>query len=464
MNRQANFKHVFDVQKAGLVAFALGFIFISLKPNLAIADVFFLELNKAIIQSEKVQAARQSYLSAKEDVIIANQPSEWTATLSGGHKYAETSTNGADYAESNNANLEVTVKRKLFDGGLSSAQENVAMLQLDIANAQINMAEEDVLVAAIEAYTGLVTARDQFRISTTNVERLNEHLRAAEIQLEVGESTPTELAGTAARLARAEASLIQSETALANALATYESLIGTAPSGLLLPEISADLPSSAAQAGDIAIKNKSSHHISILTERITRKNMDVLVAQVKPNVDLSLKGSTTENTLDTRDNEEFSASVNFTMPLYPSSSVRAKSRSVVADHRQSLFNLRDNQRSTRLLAENAFRQFKASQIVIKAYEAEKDAAIAVRNGTQQEVQFGDKTLLDQLDAEQDVVLAELNLLIAKRDLINASYQLKSAIGLLTTSHLGLEGFGAIADEPAIVSPLKGPYPVLDYDE
>ena len=156
-----------------------------------------------------------------------------------------------------------------------------------------------------------------------------------------------------------------------------------------------------------------------------------------------LKGSTTENTLDTRDNEEFSASVNFTMPLYPSSSVRAKSRSVVADHRQSLFNLRDNQRSTRLLAENAFRQFKASQIVIKAYEAEKDAAIAVRDGTQQEVQFGDKTFLDQLDAEQDVVLAELNLLDCKRDVINASYQLRSAIGLLTTLHLGLEGFGAL---------------------
>ena len=56
-----------------------------------------------------------------------------------------------------------------------------------------------------------------------------------------------------------------------------------------LPEISADLPSSAAQAGDFAIKNKSSHRISILTERITRKNMDVLVAQVKPNVDLSFK-------------------------------------------------------------------------------------------------------------------------------------------------------------------------------
>ena len=129
-----------------------------------------------------------------------------------------------------------------------------------------------------------------------------------------------------------------------------------------------------------------------------------------------------------------------------------------------MFNLQDNRQATKLAAENAFRTYSANTAVIAAYEAELDAAIAVRNGTEQEVQFGEKTILDLLDAEQDVVSAQLGLTEAKRDQINASYALKSAIGKLYADDLGLNGTGTLIDEPAIESPLVGPYPRLIYPE
>lgn len=432
--------------------------------HLASADVFTTELGKSITRSEKINAARQGYLSARENLVIAKNGQEWSANLSAGHKYSETSTNGADFAETNNRDVSVTIKRNLFDGGLSSAEETVAGLQLDLAVAQVKLAEEDVLSAAIQAYTAVVTATDQLKISQSNVARLNEHLKAAEIQLQVGESTATQLAGTKARLARANAGLIQSETALANAEAQYISLIGPKPVGLTMPPIATNLPASALAAGDMALSLSANYQLAFLNERITRKNMDVLVAQVKPNIDFSLVGKTVDNTLSTRDSEEVSAAINFSMPLFPTSSVRAKSRGVVADHRQSLFKLQDNKRATRLAAENAYRNYAANVAVISAYEAELEAAIAVRDGTAQEVQFGEKTILDQLDAEQDVVTAQLNLLVARRDVVDASYSLKAAIGQLYADDLGLIGAGSLADEPALQSPLVGPYPRLDYPE
>ena len=427
-------------------------------------DVFTIELGKAIETADKIKAAREGYLSARENLVIARNGQEWSSTLSAGHKYAETSIDSGDFSESNNRDVSITVKRNLFDGGLTSAETTVAMLQLDLAEAQVKLAEENVLTAAIQAYTGVVTAKDQLRISQSNVARLEEHLRAAEIQVNVGESTPTQLAGTKARLARAKAGLIQAETALANAEAQYETLIGPKPEGITMPAMADQLPRSAMASGDLALQFSAGHLVARLTERITRKNMDVLVAQVKPTVDFSLVGKTVDNTLSTRDSEEVSASINFSMPLYPTSSVRAKSRGVVADHRQSLYNLDDNRRMTRLSAENAYRNFAASQAVIAAYEAELEAAIAVRNGTQQEVQFGEKTILDQLDAEQDVVSAQLNLLVARRDVINASYALKSAIGQLYADDLGLNGAASLADAPEITSPLVGPYPRLIYPD
>jgi outer membrane protein len=429
----------------------------------AAADVFEAELTKAMTQSDQIKAAREGYLSSREDVTIANKSKDWSASLSASHKYSETSTSGASFVTGNNRDLSVTVKRSLYDGGLSSTQNNVALLNLEIADTRIRSAEDLVLMTAIEAYTNLVTARDSLRISRSNVTRLKEHLRAATIQLQVGESTMTELAGTKARLARAEASLIQSQTALANAEATYTSLIGTPPSSLTMPDVANGLPLDMGAAGDQALDYKASHRIAYLQERVARKSMDVLLAQIRPNLDLSVVGSTTDNTIAAFDKEIASATITFSVPLYPSSSVRAKSRGSVADHRQALYNLMENKRQTLLQAENAFRSYASNRAVISAYEAELDAAEAVQKGTMQEVQYGEKTILDQLDAEQDVVAAQLNLLVARRDLVNASYRLKSAIGQLTAEGMNLEGLGKVENE-VIETPLKGIIPKLDYPE
>jgi len=223
------------------------------------------------------------------------------------------------------------------------------------------------------------------------------------------------------------------------------------------------LPLDMGSAGDQALDYKSSHRIAYLQERVARKSMDVLLAQIRPNLDLSVVGSTTDNTLAAFDKEIASATITFSVPLYPSSSVRAKSRGSVADHRQALYNLMENKRQTLLQAENAFRSYASNRAVISAYEAELDAADAVQKGTMQEVQYGEKTILDQLDAEQDVVAAQLNLLVARRDLVNASYRLKSAIGQLTAEGMNLEGLGKVENE-VIETPLKGIIPKLDYPE
>ena len=102
---------------------ALSIIVLMSCVQLASADVFTTELEKSIIGSEKINAARQGYLSARENLVIAKNGQEWSANLAAGHKYSETSTNGADFAETNNRDVSVTIKRNLFDGGLSYAKK-----------------------------------------------------------------------------------------------------------------------------------------------------------------------------------------------------------------------------------------------------------------------------------------------------------------------------------------------------
>ena len=437
---------------------------IMITSSLVRADVFTIELEKALKASDKIASAHQSYLSAREDVAIATSGTEWSSNLVLDSKRGNKQTNGGDYARNDSRNLTVNVKKKLYDGGVGSAQETVAIITLDLVMQQINMTEQSVLLEAIRTYTGLAEAQDRVAINRANVARLKEYLKAAQLQLDIGEITPTDFAGTRARFARANANLIQAEAALSSQMASYETMIGTAPSQLTLPELSFNLPQTAAAAADRALQNHPSYRIASMQERIARKTMDVLIAGVRPNLDLTLSGKTTDATSAQMDAETYSATVMLTMPLFPSSSVYAKSRGAVADHREALFSEKDTAKSTRLAAENAFRNYQSTASVIAAYEAEYEAAVIVRDGTKQEVQFGEKTFLDQLDAEQDVVTAELSLLISKHDRIDAIFSLLSAMGELTAENLGLVGMTSPQDAAPIESPIVAPFPIINYPE
>ena len=437
---------------------------IMITSSLVRADVFAIELEKALKASDKIASAHQSYLSAREDVAIATTGTEWSSNLVLDSKRGNKQTNGGDYARNDSRNLTVNVKKKLYDGGVGSAQETVAIITLDLVMQQINMTEQSVLLEAIRTYTGLAEAQDRVAINRANVARLKEYLKAAQLQLDIGEITPTDFAGTRARFARANANLIQAEAALSSQMASYETMIGTTPSQLTLPELSFNLPQTAAAAADRALQNHPSYRIASMQERIARKTMDVLIAGVRPNLDLTLSGKTTDATSAQMDAETYSATVMLTMPLFPSSSVYAKSRGAVADHREALFSEKDTAKSTRLAAENAFRNYQSTASVIAAYEAEYEAAVIVRDGTKQEVQFGEKTFLDQLDAEQDVVTAELSLLISKHDRIDAIFSLLSAMGELTAENLGLVGMTSPQDAAPIESPIVAPFPIINYPE
>lgn len=433
-------------------------------PQLAGAGVFERELERALSSSDQIMATQKAYLSAREDVHIANSGNEWSSSLSLDGTRKNEAVNGDNFNQSDSRNLTLQVKKKLYDGGVSSAQEAVAMLSLDLAMMQVQMMEESVLLEAVRVFTALSTARDRLRISSANLARLEEHLRASSLRVEIGESTTTELSGTKARFARAKANLIQAESNLATAEATYRSFIGNPPENLEIADILVDLPLSALNAADLALQHKPSHKISFIRERIARKTMDVLLAQIRPKLDLTLTGKTADAQSRLMDKETFSASLMFSMPLYPSSSVFAKSRGAVADHQKSLFDLTDNRRTTQLNAENAYRAFQAADAVILAYSAELDAANAVLDGTKQEVTFGQKTQLDLLDAEQDVVTAQLNLLVARQDRVNSAYQLLAASGQLTPSNLGLTGMASPSSLPALENPIVGPFPLLNYPE
>ena len=86
---------------------------------------------------------------------------------------------------------------------------------------------------------------------------------------------------------------------------------------------------------------------------------------------------------------------------------------------------------------SAWDRLLAATAAIVALRAEVRANDIALQGVQEENLVGARTVLDVLDAEQELFSSRVNLVRAERDEILASFQLKAAIGELTTEGLGL---------------------------
>lgn len=435
----------------------------------ASADDFSASLQSALNSSDAIQAEIENIKSAYQEFGVARVSMELSTSLSASGSVSERSVNEADSYNIDSNNLSLTITKPIYDGGVASSREHIANLGLDLAIMSYRGVEQEVILDALTAHINLVTARQSLSVNQSNVERLQEQVKASALRLELGESTPTQLALTQSRLARAEAGLISAQASLDAANASYLRFFHAPAEGNfdlpLLPQFYDFLPASAGLAGDVAIAHNPTYRQSAINERIARQNMDALLANVRPNVDFSITGTTTDSNIDASNIDAVTASITLTTPLYPTGATRAKSRGLVSDHQSVLRRLSDLEQDIRLNTENAYRNFLAASSLIIANETEREAAILFRDGVEKEVQYGLKSVLDLLDAQQDVVSAEQSLIKARGDHVLAGYALLMQMGKLNADTFGITpAFVTVDALPTHDIPFSGIIPKVTYPE
>jgi outer membrane protein len=82
-------------------------------------------------------------------------------------------------------------------------------------------------------------------------------------------------------------------------------------------------------------------------------------------------------------------------------------------------------------------QLDATKAQIEATTAQVNAAEIALNGVREEARVGQRTTLDVLNAQQELVNARVALVTAQHDRVVASYTLLAAVGGLSMQHIGL---------------------------
>jgi len=231
-------------------------------------------------------------------------------------------------------------------------------------------------------------------------------------------------------------SLAQSNLEISRA--TYRQVIGHDPDGLseafpygrLLPS---NLQSAVAVSQDL--------HPAILATIHQADAQGYAVKQIEGELlpTVSLEGTVDHDESFDTDLDPNTATIvgRVSIPLYPGGSVYPRVRQAKEEYGQARIEIDVNRDRVRAAVVSAWAQVEAAEGAISAANEGVEAADIALSGVQEEQRVGQRTTLDVLDAQQELLDTRETLIVARRDRVVASFALLSAMGRLTAEALAL---------------------------
>ena len=332
----------------------------------------------------------------------------------------------------------VSIDQNVYAGGETVANTRRAERLVRLERSRLTSVEQDVLLSAVEAYTGLLTNLAVLELAIQNENRLKRQLQATKDRFEVGEVTRTDVAQAEARLAGAVAERVRAAGAIDASKATFRNVIDLEPVSLVPPKPLKDLPSSEAEAQQRA----ESFNPNILAGQfnLAAAKEDVSVAEATLYPRLSVNGEftyTEEPSLSVDWQRVAEIGARLSVPIYQGGGEYAQIRQNKEVVRQRRSDMDGAYRAVREEVTSAWQALTTAQSSIESITEQVRAAQIALDGSRQEALVGQRTTLDVLDQENDLFQAEVDLVSAQRDEIVASYQVKAAIGDLTVQAIKL---------------------------
>src|SRR5215510_2336490 len=333
----------------------------------------------------------------------------------------------------------VTVTQTLYNGFQTANRTRQAEQQVQSARESLRITEQAVLLSAVTAYMNLLRDAAILDLQRRNVEVLQEQLRQTRDRFNVGEVTRTDVAQSESRLASGRSQVLVAEANYTASVATYRQVIGVQP-GKLAPGAPVDRFSPNTVNASVDLGTTINPQVTTAQYNVDVALQAVKVAEGALYPTLSLQGSAQQN------NEQsllglksFNALVlgQLTIPIYQGGSEYALIRQTKETLGQQRLNLDTARDSVRQNVVQSWGQLEAAKANIEATQAQVQASEIALNGVREEARVGQRTTLDVLNAQQELVNARVSLVSAQRDRVVASYTLLSAVGRLSPQVLGL---------------------------
>jgi outer membrane protein len=337
------------------------------------------------------------------------------------------------------------VSYPLFNGGSVRNNVKAAQTRVEAGRATLRAVEGDVFTQAVSAYMDVIRDRAIVELNQNNVKVLTTNLEATRDRFQIGDLTRTDVAQSEARLQLGRSQLAAAQGQLTASEATYRQIIGHAPGQLAPPPPLPPLPTSPDEAVRIALA--SNPDLVAISRQAIAAGYDVRVAQAGRLPTLSgVLSNTYVNNLGGNNGSgipntgaQSSIGLSANIPIFQGGLPAARIRQAQAQEGQTLEQVVGTERAVVQTARAAYASYDASQRQIQAQTTAVQANELALEGARAEQSVGTRTVLDVLNAEQELLNSQVALVTAKRDAYVAGFQLLNAMGQAEAQDLGLEG-------------------------
>jgi outer membrane protein len=344
----------------------------------------------------------------------------------------------------------VDLSYPLFNGGSVRNSVRAAETRVQAGRATLRAVEGDVFTEAVAAYMDVIRDRAIVELNANNVRVLTTNLEATSDRFEIGDLTRTDVAQSEARLQIGRANLATAQGRLTASEENYRRVVGKRPSVLAPPPPLPPLPTTSDQAARIALADNPD--LIAVTQQASAAGLDVSVARASrlPTVSSVVSGNYVNALGGNRISDqpstgtETTAGLNARIPLYQGGLPAARIRQAQALEGQLLEQTVGTERAVISSTRSAFATYRAARDAIASNEVAVRANELALEGARAERSVGTRTVLDVLNAEQELLNSQVALVTANRDAYVAGFQLLNAMGQAEADDLGLEG-GALYD-------------------
>jgi outer membrane protein len=415
----------------------------------AAAETLAGALGRAYTNTPELNAARANVRAVDESVpqALSGYRPRVTGTADIGRTYQESilqnranargRTHTSDVFSPRGVGLQVD--QTLFNGFRTENATRAAESRVLGARETLRNTEQNVLLNAATSYMNVLRDTALLNLQRNNVEVLEEQLRQTRDRFRVGEVTRTDVAQSEARLAQARSQASVAEGNLRASIATYRQRVGVEPKRLTPAQpVERLLPKSI----EAAVQVSQQEHPAIIAtlHGVDQQQLQVKVVESELYPTVTLSGSIAKRwESQSSDSELYSASVvaRLSVPIYEGGQVYSRVREAkqtLGERRIQVDQQRDVVRQAVVASWSGLISAKAQIAAAQAQVAAAEIALA---GVREEAKVGQRTTLDVLNSQQELLNARVNLVTAQRDRVVASYSVLASIGRLSAQTLSL---------------------------
>ncbi len=328
--------------------------------------------------------------------------------------------------------MDVSFNQPLYRGGETVSAMKRVRADIAAKRDSFQSLKQSVLLDVATAYMDLLRDQSLLDLADNNKEVIAQQLDAAQARFDVGELTMTDVAQARSRLASAEADRVKAVGVLRATRSRFERLSGRDAEELVLPRNHFVFPPTLDEAITIALDANPDITALQNSHLAAEVSVDEHFAQLLPDIDLTGGWNKTYDPQPGLIEEQTNKTIGVTatIPLFQGGSVRSEVRQAKHTANQRYIEIMEMARIVKDEVISNWEALEASRTEIIARQVQVDAARIAREGVGAENQLGVRTVLDVLDADQELLDARNSLVSANRDKIVAQFSLAKSLGYL----------------------------------